>query len=158
MAEPSIDAGPGIDPSNLVLLVVGAHLRGEIADRPLAYGLRDRMLRWIAESGRDINVPIVPVVCTDVWYVNQESLHQRPTVSIGGPGVNALSAYYAKNLDQAMLEDHKMVIQLDPEFVHLRVAIWGADHDLTTKALELFTSRYLDAYLRAVATQVEPEG
>jgi hypothetical protein len=35
--------------------------------------------------------------------------------------------------------------------------VWGRNHELTVRALEQFDARYLDPYLRAVATQVEPQ-
>lgn len=140
-----------------MLIVVGAHLRAEVADRPLAYRLRERIHAWLERFGTGINVPLVPVVCSDIWYMNQEALQQRPTISLGGPGVNALSAYYGQKLPAAVVRENEMVIQLDPEFTDLRVCIWGMNHDLTIAALELFIRKYLDGYLRAVITQVEPE-
>ena len=83
-----------------MLIVVGAHLRAEVADRPLAYRLRERIHAWLEKFGTGMNVPIMPVVCTDIWYMNQEPLQNRPTISLGGPGVNALSAYYGQKLPQ----------------------------------------------------------
>jgi len=80
-----------------------------------------------------------------------------PTITLGGPGVNALSAYLADKLSPALVRDEKLLIQLDPDFVDLRVGIWGFDHALTAEALDLFINKYLDSYLTAVATQVEPE-
>jgi len=41
------------------------------------------------------------LVCSDVWYLNNDPLRSRPTISIGGPGVNALSAYLADKLPSA---------------------------------------------------------
>ncbi len=152
---PSVPA-PDFDAGSALLIVTGAHLRAEQADRPLAYLLRDKVRAWIEQHGANMASRFEPLVCSDIWYVNHEPLQTRPTVSIGGPGVNALTAYYAQKLDPAMLAEHKMIIQLDPEFVHLRVAVWGVNHELTVQALEVFISRYLDSYLRAVATQVEP--
>jgi hypothetical protein len=99
----------------------------------------------------------MPVVCSDIWYMNQEALHQRPTISLGGPGVNALSQYYAEKLTPAVVRENKIILQLDPEFTDLRVCIWGMNHSLTVDAVELFYRKYLDGYLRAVATQVEPQ-
>jgi hypothetical protein len=166
--ESQASQSPGVDATNLLLIVVGAHLRAEMADRPLAYRLRERVHAWLEKFGAGINVGVVPVVCSDVWYMNQEALHGRPTISLGGPGVNALSAYYFKKLQTAPGiatpsapggpgGDTQVFIQLDPEFIDLRVCIWGMNHDLTVDALELFTRKHLDGYLRAVATQVEPQ-
>jgi hypothetical protein len=132
---PRSDAG--VDASNLLLIVVGAP--------------------WLEKFGPGINVGVVPIVCSDVWYMNQEVLHSRPTISLGGPGVNALSAYYFDKLNTAVTRENQIFIQLDSEFIDLRVCIWGMDHDLTVDALELFTRQHLDGYLRAVATQVEPQ-
>jgi hypothetical protein len=150
-------AWPGLDPANLLLIVVGAHLRAEAADRPLAYRLAARIDAWLDDHADALGVPIEPIVCSDIWYLNHDVLHVRPTVSIGGPGVNALSGYFGQKLDPAVLAENKMVIQLDPEFVDLRVCVWGMDHDLTVQAVELFITKYLEGYLRAVATQVEPK-
>jgi hypothetical protein len=164
--ESQAPQGPGVDASNLLLIVVGAHLRAEMADRPLAYRLRERIHAWLEKYGPGINVGVVPVVCSDVWYMNQEAVHGRPTISLGGPGVNALSAYYFDKLQAApgtpvnttsAGPNGQIFIQLDPEFTDLRVCIWGMNHDLTVDALELFTRKHLDGYLRAVATQVEPQ-
>ncbi len=152
------DAVPGIevDVSHLILVVVGAHLRAEAADRPLGYELCERIRQWVAAHGDDLHDPMEPVVCSDVWYVNKKELQSRPTISIGGPGVNALAAYYAQKLDASMIEDDQIVVQLDPEFVDLRVCVWGVDHEQTRRALELFVDQKLDGFLRAAATQVEP--
>lgn len=153
----SSEPQPQVDPANLMLVVVGAHLRAETADRPLAYRLVERIRAWMEKHGQAIVPPVMPIVCSDIWYVNDEALQSRPTISIGGPGVNALSAYYHQKLKTAFAREDDMLIQLDPEFIDLRVSVWGKDHNLTVQALEMFVSKYLDAYLRAVATQVEPK-
>ncbi len=146
----------GVGSANLLLIVVGAHLRAEIADRPLAYNLRQKIEDWTRHHGAKLAAPIIPIVCCDVWYMNQTELQRRPTISLGGPGVNALSGFYAAKLNPAVVRDHQMLIQLDPEFVDLRVCLWGMDNPLTITALEHFCDKYLASYLRAVATQVEP--
>ena len=145
------------DVADALMIVVGAHLRAEAADRPLAYGLQEEIRRWLAAHAGEINVTVEPVVCSDIWYVNQEALQLRPTVSIGGPGVNAVSAYYANRLPRAVVRDDQATIQLDTEFIDLRVCVWGVDHASTRDALARFQDKYLDGYLRAVVTQVEPD-
>lgn len=142
---------------SLLLIVVGTQLRAEEADRPLAYRLKRRIERWLDEHADVLEGTIDPIVCSDVWYLNNEDLQQRPTISLGGPGVNALSAFFAQNLPEEADNPHQVLIQIDPDFIDLRVCIWGTDHRLTVKGLDLFTRRYLDNYLRAVATQVEPK-
>jgi hypothetical protein len=159
MPTPPIDpeADPGLDTAHLVLIVVGAHLRAEQGDRPLAYRLREQVDNWVDRHRDSLATPIQPVVCTDIWYLNNGSLHVRPTVSIGGPGVNALSSHFAQSITGRGDDDPQVVIQIDPEFTDLRVSIWGTDHELTAKGLELFFKNYLESFLKAVATQVEPE-
>jgi hypothetical protein len=148
---------PGPEEAQLLVIVVGAHLRAEVADRPLAYRLKQAVELWLEAPARRLNVPLTPVVCTDIWYLNHEALQQRPTISIGGPGVNALSAFYASRLTSAATRANEMVIQLDPEFVDLRASIWGLNHQLTVEALQFFVEHFMDGYLRACATQVEPK-
>jgi len=141
---------------NLMLIVVGSGLRAETADRPLAYRLRERIHAWLERFGASLNIPLVPVVCSDLWYLQQENLSGRPTISLGGPGVNALSHEFFEKLNPAVVRNDEILIQLDPEFIDLRVCIWGRNHAMTVDALEMFVRKYLDGYLRAVATQVEP--
>ena len=151
------DSEPGLEPAHLLLIVVGAHLRAEQADRPLAYRLRDAVDAWVTRHDELLSTPIRPLVCSDIWYLNHQVLHARPTVSIGGPGVNALSSHFARSIEGRTEEDQQVILQIDPEFTDLRVSIWGTDHELTCKGVDLFLSDYLDGFLRAVATQVEPE-
>lgn len=223
MIEARYEAKP-IDPSHMLLIVVGSHLRAEMADRPLAYRLQEDIIQWQHDRGDLLTTMIDPVVCNDLWYLNTAELHDRPTICLGGPGVNALSGYFLRNSDakQAGLfdghagagdgpttdpgdatasaaadlmdgdvsdlsgdegdgdedggedesdgggysggdfgadpggDEKKVLIQIDPEFTELRTCIWGTDHALTVKGLELFKQHYLDGFLRAVATQVEP--
>ncbi len=156
MDEHAPSATPGFELGNLLLIVVGAHLRAEVADRPLAYRLSQRVKKWLKAHDDRMNVSLMPVVCSDIWYVNQRDLQSLPTVSVGGPEVNALSAYFANKLPTAWVRDNHMLVQLDPEYVDLRVCVWGADHRLTVAAVDVFCEQYLEGYLRAVATQVEP--
>jgi hypothetical protein len=148
--------GAEIDAGDLLLIVTGAHLRAEMADRPLAYRLRALIRSWLRRHARGLNVRLVPVVCSDIWYLNQESLQKRPTISIGGPGVNALSAFFYQKVGPQTIRDQQIVIQMDPEWVDLRVCLWGVDHERTRQAVQLFSARFLEGFLRAAVTQVEP--
>ena len=146
---------PQPEPPHRVMIVVGSHLRAEEADRPLAYRMVEEIEHWKERYEAQLGVEIEPIVCTDLWYLNHEDLLALPTICIGGPGVNALSAYLAQHLS----EDNKeadVLLQIDPDFTDLQACIWGTDHELTAHGQQLFIDRYLDAYLRAVATQVEP--
>jgi len=159
--------GPDVDEVNAVLIVVGSHLRAEERDRPLAYGLKTRIEHWREMHAEQLDVPLTPLVCTDLWYLNHTDLQRRPTICLGGPGVNALAAINANQGDGGAAtpgdaesqpaEEPRVTIMIDPDFTHLRVGVWGTDTELTAKGLELFCDRYLDDYLRACVTQVEPK-
>ncbi|MHC4219554.1 MAG: hypothetical protein ACYSU7_14010 [Planctomycetota bacterium] len=137
----------GIDTERLLVIVVGAHLEAELADRPLGYRLRDDVARWQQETPEAS--PLTPVVCTDLWYLNARELMLRPTISVGRPGLNAVSAYFANRLPTAMVIDESLQIQLDPEFVTLQACVWGVDGTATRSGVELFVQKYLHAFLRS---------
>ncbi|MEX2672654.1 MAG: hypothetical protein WD294_11150 [Phycisphaeraceae bacterium] len=145
---------PDIDEDKLLLIVVGAHLKAEAADRPIAYRLQQTLNEYLDVHAEPSDL-IVPLVCSDVWYLNNEELHNRPLICIGGPGVNALSAYLYPRLPNALQVDEQLVIQLDPEMLDLRVNIWGMAHGQTASAVELFNRKYLDAYLQRVLDEQE---
>ncbi len=156
MSEDPSQSDDQDDAVQTVLIVVGAHLRAEIGDRPLAYKIRERIGAWTDDHAATMLQPVVAIVCCDVWYLNNADLHTHPVISVGGPGVNALSAFFSDKLESALVRDEKLIVQLDPEYVDLRACVWGMDHDLTVEAVELFARRYLEGFMRAVATQVEP--
>lgn len=159
--------GPDVDECNAVMIVVGSHLRAEERDRTLAYGLRARIEHWREMHAEQLDVPLTPLVCTDLWYLNHADLQRRPTICLGGPGVNALQAINAnQSADEASEQgeerppealEPRVTIMIDPDYTHLRVGIWGTDTELTEKGIQLFEERYLDDYLRACVTQVEPK-
>ena len=149
---------PDSDEAYTLLIVTGSHLRAESADRPLAYQLQTQIEDWLTTHEDALNVRIEPIVCSDIWFLNNQELQRRPVISIGGPGVNALAAYFAKFLpsDEENENEPRVLIQIDPEFTDLHACIWGTNNELTRKGVDLFADSYLDGYLRAVATQVEP--
>lgn len=145
---------PEIDIDRLLLIVVGAHLKAEAADRPIAYRLQ-KTLNEHLDAYADPPDRVVPLVCSDVWYLNNDELHDRPLICIGGPGVNALSAYLYPRLANALQVDQQLVIQLDPEMDDLRVNIWGMSHGQTAAAVDLFSRKYLEQYLECVLEEQE---
>lgn len=132
------------------MIVVGAHLRAEVNDRPLSYRLRDAVEAWLAAGEWAVHQPpVIPIVCTDLWYLNQDDLMQRPTIAIGEPGVNAATAYFANRLPGAFMVEGSMQVQMDLEGGTPAACIWGADHAATAAAVETFIERYLDSFLDA---------
>ena len=97
--------------------------------------------------------PIDAVVCSDVWRLNDESLSQTPTISIGGPGVNALTAYLGDKLSSVFVIEDRLIIQADLEYDDISACCWGMDHELTVSAVDAFIERYLDGFLDAALRQ-----
>jgi hypothetical protein len=139
-----------IDIERLILIVTGAHLRAEAADRPIAYALGDLIgsllnRRGIAHTPENPRV----LVCSDLWYLNNDPLRSRPTISVGPPGTNALSAFLADKLPSAFAIEGVLLVQADPGFGELVASCWGRDTPATAAAVDAFTSRYLDDFMAA---------
>jgi len=145
------------DASNVVLIVTGAHLRAEAADRPLAYELGHNIDLWWQRQST-LHLPVTPLVISDIWFLNNRELQAHPTISIGGPSVNALSAAWAQRLPFALLREEQIALQLDPKFEDLRASIWGVDHVLTAEAMEIFQRKFVEGFLHAVGKQVLSAG
>lgn len=109
-----------VETDRLLPIVVGIRLHAELGDRPLAYCVEKEARRILADlrggdvgSDTDAQPPsnparpaLAPVVVSDVLYLNSDALRSRPTISIGGPGVNALSANLVDELPTALaIED-----------------------------------------------------
>src|SRR5262245_36991313 len=145
MATPPRD--DELDPARLLLVVVGAHLRAECGDRPLGYRLQSAISAWLERNPPD--EPLRPIVCSDLWYLNAVELMRRPTIAVGRPQYNAVSAYLANRLPAVLVIDQRLQVQLDPEFVTLQACVWGADGPATAAGVELFEKRYLEPFLRS---------
>lgn len=136
-----------LDPAKLLLVVVGAHLRAECSDRPLGYHLQATIAEWLQHNPPE--EPLRPVVCSDLWYLNAGELMRRPTISVGRPQHNAVSAYLANRLPAVLVIDQRLQVQLDPEFVTLQACVWGTDGPSTAAGVDLFEKRYLEPFLRS---------
>lgn len=135
------------DLERLILVVVGAHLRAEIRDRPAAARLRDAMLGWLKDSHPDDALPHRIVLVTDLWYLNQDELRALPTVSVGGPTVNALTAFLGDKLPSAFSIDDVLLVQMDLEYEDLLASCWGTDGVSTEAAVDAFLDRYLNGFM-----------
>jgi hypothetical protein len=147
-----------IDTTRLILIVVGAHLRAEVADRPLAEALRERAQEWVDAKRPSTDDPdwVEPqiVVCTDIWYLNNDDLRAQPTISVGAPGVNALAAYLADRLEMAFVVEDVLAVQVDLDFADPVASCWGTDPDSTAQAVEAFCDRYLDGFLEGAVRRL----
>lgn len=131
-------------PSTL-LIVTGACLRAERFDRPLAARIRAAAeLRLRTRLAEEPDV----VILSDVWYLNSRELHHVPTISVGGPGVNHLAAFWQSKLATALVVDNVLQIQMDVTGKDPRCSIWGMDHPTTAEAVETFLTRgHLERFL-----------
>lgn len=132
---------------DLLLIVVGADLRAEVVDRPIAHALQAAALghveRFAAESASDDPPALTVLVCTDLWYVNTLDLHQHAAIALGGPDVNAATAWLASRLPTALIMDDHLRIHVDPD-AEPKACLWGVDREATTRAVEIFSDRYLE--------------
>jgi hypothetical protein len=78
-------------PDRMLLIVTGSTLRAEEVDRPLAYYLKQRLEERLAELTID---PITVQVIADFRWLNDDPLQSYPSISVGGPGVNALAGRF----------------------------------------------------------------
>lgn len=135
----------------LIMIVVGSSLHAEVGDRPTAYRLaqcvQDHLGR--TEAGR-----MRCMVCSDLWYLNDAPLRQHPTISLGSPGRNALTAYLRDKVPSAFAVDGSLLVQVDLSYGQLDACCWGTDDRLTSDAVDAFTERYLPQFVDAAASRL----
>lgn len=134
------------NPADALPIVVGAHVCAEVEDRPIAVALCDALTDR-APAG----YPFAPVVMTDVWYLNTDALRAQPTISLGRPEVNALSAFLADKLPSVLAADDRFVVLLDPELADPAACCWGVDAGATAQAVHAFADRWAEVFLAAAA-------
>jgi hypothetical protein len=149
-----------IELDRLIWIVTGVQLNAELGDRPLAYRIEQEIRRllqeFLGETPEGELPPLSPVVVSDVYYLNNEPAQGRPTISIGGPGVNAVAAQWVNELPTAVAIENTLVVQMDLEMVDARVAVWGMDHLETVRAVDLFIARgYLNTFVKGVVDATE---
>ncbi len=144
-------------PNRPVLIVTGAHLSAEVYDRPIAYRLREKVLAALGWSNNNTppptdngHPPDRVLVCSDLWYLNRDQLREFPTISVGGPTVNALSAYLGDKLPSAFAVDGVFLVQADWSNQTPVACCWGINAEATANAVETFAERYLEEWVAAV--------
>ena len=142
--------------ARLLLIVTGSTLRAEQFDRPLAYYLKQQVQEQIGAEGHEPGTFDVRVVA-DLRWLNDEILQRLPTISVGGPGVNALAHRWLEELPLSLAVDERYFIQMDPDLAELRASIWGMDNTTTQIAVSVFVQRFLPRFLeRCAAEPPEP--
>lgn len=137
-------------PARLFLIVTGSTLRAEEVDRPLAYYLKQRVEQALERL--ELARPFQVLVIADFRWIHDESLHELPTISLGGPGVNALAQNWLEEIPLSLAVDEQYFIQMDAEFEEPRASIWGMDNPTTQIGVAVFIDRFLPRLLDHVAT------
>ena len=144
-------------PSRLLLIVTGSTLRAEELDRPLGYYLKQRLEEVLSKSqngakhAADLSDYQVRVIA-DFRWIHDELLQNLPTVSLGGPGVNALAHRWLEEVPISLAFNDRYFIQMDPDLAEPRVSIWGMDNSTTQIAVSVFLDRFLPRFLERCAS------
>jgi hypothetical protein len=134
------------DLNQTVIIVVGSSVPQEVADRPLAYRLKDAIDKFGA--GAEWKNAIV---VSDMAYESDAVIQGCPAISIGGIAANILSARLVNVLPTALTAQKKSFVQLDITYRDRRVLLWGTDPAATEAAVDLFMNKgYLEKYLKRI--------
>jgi hypothetical protein len=151
-----------IDTDRLIWIVTGVQLRAELGDRPLAYRVeqevRDRLAALLPPPAPGQPPRLSPAVVSDAYFLNNDHVQDRPVISIGGPGVNALAGVLVEKLPTAVAIENTLVVQMDLEMADPRCCVWGMTHLDTVRAVELFLAKgYCDTFVRGVVERLAAE-
>ena len=138
-------------PARLLLIVAGSTLRAEELDRPLAYYLKQRIELAPIEGDPPLG-PFRVRVVADFRWIHEKKLQTLPTISIGGPGVNALARDWLEVVPVSLAVDEQYYIQMDPDLEEPRASIWGMDNASTQIAVSVFLERFLPRFLEHCAS------
>jgi hypothetical protein len=139
----------------VLLIVTGSTLRAEELDRPLGYYLKQRIEQALSEAaaeGRDGLEGYVVRVVADFRWIHDDPLQALPTISLGGPGVNALAHRWLEEVPVSLAFSERYFIQMDPDLAEVRASIWGMDNATTQIAVSVFVDRFLPRFLERCAT------
>lgn len=132
-----------IDHAETVVIVTAANLEPGHPDAVNARRLCDEITRrgegWTYRRA---------VLVSDIDWFETDLLDGAPTISIGGPGANAVTGRLAGELKAVWTDADRVIIQARLEGGAPLVALWGMDRHATGEAIEAFTSRgWLDEFL-----------
>jgi hypothetical protein len=147
-------------PIRWLLIVTGSTLRAEEVDHPLGYYLKqciEESLSQATSTGQrgveDCRVRIV----ADFRWIHDEPRQSVPTISLGGPGANALAHFWLEELRVSLAVSERYFIQMDPDLAEPRASIWGMDNGSTQITVPVFVDRFLRRFLdRWTTAQTSP--
>jgi hypothetical protein len=137
-------------PFRLLLIVPGSSLRAEEMDRPLAYYLKQQIEKALSDAvahGRQGLEDYQVRVVADFRWIHDEPLQNFPTISLGGPGVNALAHRWLEDVPVSLAYSERYFIQMDPDLAEPRASVWGMDNATTQIAVSVFIDRFLPRFL-----------
>jgi hypothetical protein len=138
-------------PARLLLIVTGSTLRAEELDRPLAYYLKQRIDQSLSAHTPPLGIFRVTVVA-DFRWMHEKKLQGLPTISVGGPGVNALAQDWLEEVPVSLAVDEQFYIQMDPDLEEPRASVWGMNNSSTQIAVSVFLDRFLPRFLEHCAS------
>ena len=143
-------------PVRWLLIVTGSTLRAEEMDRPLAYYLKQRIENVISHADANGQLGLddyVVRIVADFRWIHDDPLQNLPTISLGGPGVSALSHRWLEELPVALAFSERYFVQMDLDLPAPRASIWGMDNSSTQIAVSVFLDRFLPRFLdRCITT------
>ncbi len=135
-----------VDTDETVVIVTGSDLRAEERDRPTAYRLKQEI-----DQRSDGQVFRRAVVVGDTWFLENGIFHLNPSIAVGGPGVNALSAQLAQQVPVTWSQDQRAYVQADFDGDPKRALLWGMDAESTMIAVQAFVAQgFLEDLLRRI--------
>jgi hypothetical protein len=141
-----------------LLIVCGSTLRAEEVDRPLAYYLKQQVEERLRAAEGASSEPWQVCVVADFRWIHDDPLQAMPTISIGGPGVNALAHRWLEEVPVSLAVDERYYIQMDPDLDEPRASVWGMDNATTQIAVSVFIERFLPRFLEhGLAGPPDPE-
>ena len=124
-----------LDVNQTILIVVGSDINPEEKDRPIAYYLQ-RLIEQMPLYG---SLPFRKcIVISDSLFESDKIIQICPTISIGGPGVNVLTARLVEKTPVYFTENDRYFIQYDETASNNFVCLWGMDQQSTREAVDKF--------------------
>jgi len=135
-----------VDTDETVVIVTGSDLRAEERDRPTAYRLKQEI-----DQRSDGQAFRRAVVVGDAWFLENGIFQLNPSIAVGGPGVNGLSAQLAQQVPVTWSQDQRAYVQTDFDGDPKRALLWGMDAESTMTAVQAFVVQgFLDDLLRRI--------
>jgi hypothetical protein len=97
-----------IDANQTILIVVGADLKPEEIDRPMAYKLKSAFESSPLFEEHPFRKCLV---ISDALYKHDKIIKVCPTVAVGGPGVNLVAAELVERLPVYLARENRYYIQ-----------------------------------------------